>query len=335
MLIASIERKVRVYVKNGSGIPEFFKITQRLFESIAADFPAARERIEVRIEDGEAGLEEGLGWADVLFTYRFPTAGLRRRAPGLRWIQLTGAGLDHLLPLDWLPSDIALTTASGAHRPAVDEFVTAAILSLSNRFTEMMSNQHRRQWELAHSSVVGGRTALMVGVGGIGGAAAEACKLLGMRTVGVRPSGRPHPFVDVMHSVEQLAEVLPSADFVVVAVPKTPDTLMMLHQGHLRRFKRGAYLVSFARSGIVDEMALVNLLEVGHIAGAVLDVENPKDVPFDDRLWGAPNLLIVPHCGTNDPATYTPQTVRIFFRNLERYLAGEVLANRVEPARCY
>lgn len=322
-------------MKNGSGIPEFFRITPQLFASIGAEFPQARERIELRIEDGDTGLESGLRWAQILFTYRFPTQALRQRAPALRWIQLTGAGLDHLLPLDWLPADIALTTASGAHRPAVDEFIMAAVLALNRRFTEMMTQQRERRWQFAHNRVVRGKTALVIGVGAIGGAAAESCKKLGMRTIGVRRSRRPHPFVDAMHGIEDLEALLPEADYVIVAVPKTPQSLGTLRRRHLERLKPGSGLINLGRLGIVDDAALVELLQSGHLAGAIYDLENPESVPFDARLWSARNLLIVPHCATNDPASFTPNTVRIFYQNLERHLAGRPLANRVDAARGY
>jgi phosphoglycerate dehydrogenase-like enzyme len=324
------DKKLKVYVENITNIPEFFLITSERFEAVAKNFPAARERIDVEIGFDGDGLEEGLKSADILVGWQFPTEDISKRAPNLRWIQTIGAGVDHLLPLDWLPSNIILNNASGAHRPAVDEFMMASVLMLNNRFVEMMTNQKKKRWQYTHSHIIKGKTALLVGVGAAGGAAAESFKKLEMKTIGVRQSGKSHPFIDEMHGTDDLHDVLPRADFVVITVPKTSTNLGLLGRRELEMLKPGACIISLGRLGIIDDDALIDLLEKGHIAGAVFDLEDPDEVPFDERLWTAPNLLIVPHCGTNDPDLYTMNSVRIFFENLERYIAGKELENIID-----
>lgn len=328
-------KKLNVYVENVTNIPEFFLYTKERFESVAKAFPAARNKINLRIGYDGKGLEAGLKWADVLIGWEFPTDNLSDRAPRLRWIHTIGAGVDHLLPLDWLPESVVLTNASGAHRPAVDEFMMAAVLMLNHRFVEMMTQQRNKVWQYAHSTIIRGKTALLIGVGATGGAAAEVFKTLGMKVIGVRPSRKAHPSVDEMYGVGDLLEVLPRADFVVLTAPKTRDSAGLLGRRELELFKPGASLINLGRLGLVDDNALIELLEKRHIASAVYDLEDPRDVPFDERLWTTPNLLIVPHCGTNDPNLYTMNSVRIFFENLERYIAGQELENVVDRRKEY
>lgn len=329
------DKKLKVYVENVTSIPEFFLFTPERFEAGAKNFPAARDKIDVRIGYDGKGLEEGMKWADVLIGWQFPTDQFAKRAPNLRWIYIIGAGVDHLLPLDWLPSNVTLSNASGAHRPAIDELMMAAVLALNNRFLEMMTQQRNKVFRMLHSSVITGKTALMIGVGATGGAAAEMFKKLEMKTIGVRTSRKPHPAIDEMYGPEDLHKVLPRADFVVLTVPKTKANMGILGRHELELFKKGASLINISRLGMVDDNALINLLEKGHIGGAVYDLEDPHDVPFDERLWTAPNLMIIPHCGSNDPNLYTKNAVRIFFENLERYIAGKELDNVIDPkAEC-
>jgi glyoxylate/hydroxypyruvate reductase len=328
--MAKEQNKLNVYIENVTNIPEFFVYTPERFESVAKKFPDLRKKIDVRIGYDGKGLEEGMKWADVLIGWQFPTKNFAEMAPNLRWIYIIGAGVDHLLPLDWLPSNVILSNASGAHRPAIDELMMAAVLALNNRFLEMVTQQHKKVFRMAHSTIIKGKTALMIGVGATGGAAAEMFKKLQMKTIGVRPSRKPHPAIDEMHGTEDLHKLLPRADFVVLTAPKTKANMGLLGRRELELFKKGAYLINLGRLGLVDDNALINLLEKGHIGGVIYDLEDPHDVPFDEGLWTAPNLMIIPHCGSNDPTLYTINSVRIFFENLERYIAGKELENVID-----
>jgi phosphoglycerate dehydrogenase-like enzyme len=325
-------RKLKVFVDNTTikaypgGLWDFFVVTPEIFESAGAKFPGLRSKIDVEFGSDFEALDKGLETADILISWEFPRKDLAKRAPKLRWIFTVGAGIDHLLPLDWLPPNVTLTHASGSHRPAAEETIMASILMLNSRFVDMMTNQRKKHYQYLYRSVVRGKTLLMVGVGQMGTAAAEVGKSLGMKTIGVRPSKRPHPSIDEMYGPEDLLGVLPRADFVVVTVPKTPENVGFIGRRELEHFKRGAYLINFGRYEIVDYNALIDLLEKGHIASAVCDLDDPKGVKWDERLWNTPNLFIIPHSANNDPQAYSPTCMRIFYEELERFVATKPLA---------
>ena len=103
----------------------------------------------------------------------------------------------------------------------------------------------------------------------------------------------------------------------------------------LQLMKRGAGLVNLSRHEIVDEEALADLLGDGHLSGAIFDLEDPKLVPSSPRLWTTDNIILVPHCLTNDPDRFISNSLSIFFDNLDRYLSAKPLLNRVDPQEEY
>ena len=327
--------KAKIYIANMRSLGDVFDMTPSLFESVAARYPDVADRVEVEFDYDLEGFEDGIRSAEILIGWEFPRDRIFDLAPTLRWIQLMGAGVDHVLPLDWLPANVKLTTAAGAHAIMAGEVLAMSVMMLNNDIPAFMTNQRQSRWQPLFSGPITGKTVLLIGVGGIGGTAAERCKALGMHVVGVRPSDRPHAAVDEMFGVDQLLEVLPRADFVIVSVPLTSQTRGLLGQREFELVKPGAGLINLGRHSIVDEGALIEALESGRLAGAIQDVEDPSEVPWDPRLWSTPNLLIIPHCATNDPATFKEHILEVFFENLRGYLAGEPMKTQVDPAREY
>lgn len=146
--------------------------------------------------------------AHVLFGWRFDRVDLAEKAPHLRWVHSHGAGINHLMPLDWLPPGAVLTNSRGVHGEKADEYAFMAILMLNNRMPRIMNNQSRTRWEQPFSSSATGKTLLVVGVGHIGGGAAKWAKRFGMTVLGIRRTGRPHRHVDEMHVPAALPKLL-------------------------------------------------------------------------------------------------------------------------------
>ena len=286
-----------------------------------------------------------LGWladADALVTSndvirdpRFPIGDLAGAAPRLRWIHIIGAGIEPLLPLDWLPAGVTLTNNSGVHVEKMRESAMMALLMLNARLPAIVTNQRKARWDPIFTSRIVGKTVLIVGVGDMGGAAARAARGLGLRVIGVRRSGAAHPDVERMVPTAALDAVLPEADFVVLAVPLTPDTANLIDRRRIGLMKAGAGVLNVGRAGSLDHTALAEALASGRLSGAVLDVFDPEPLPVSAPLWHADNVVLTQHVTSDDLDEYLPKTYELVFANAARLLRGEPLLNAVDPARGY
>jgi phosphoglycerate dehydrogenase-like enzyme len=333
---ADSRRRLRVHVAALTSQNEVFWVTPERFAAAVARHADVGRRIDVDFSWDLEGFAEAVADADALIGWRFPQAELARLAPRLRWIQLTGAGHEHLQPFDWLPRGVALTTNSGAHAPKAGEFAATAILMLNNDLPFLMTNQRKARWEQSFSSGIEGKTLAVIGVGAMGGAAARWAKQrLKMHVLGVRRSGRGHRYVDTMYRPGELDRVLPEADFVLVTAPLTRETEALIDRRALASMKRGAGLINMGRARVVDYVALADELRSGRLRGAVLDVFDPEPLPADSPLWSTPNLVISPHVSSDDVGNYIDRTLDVFFANVRRFLSNRPLRNRVVKARQY
>ncbi|HEV2546416.1 MAG TPA: D-2-hydroxyacid dehydrogenase [Stellaceae bacterium] len=273
---------------------------------------------------------------DVVRDPKFPIRDLASVAPQLRWIHIIGAGVEPLLPLDWLPRDVILTNNSGVHVEKTRESAMMALLMLNARLPTIATNQRNRHWDQIFTPLIAGRTALVIGVGDMGTAVARAAKELGLRVVGVRRTrGSAHPQVDAMISVDALDLALPKADFVILTTPLTPETRNLLDRRRIALMKTGAGIFNIGRAACVDHDALAEALRSGALSGAVLDVHDPEPLPASSPLWHIDNLLIIPHVTSDDLDSYLPKTFDLVFSNWARLIRGEPLLNVVDRVRGY
>jgi len=169
--------------------PALFHLTEERWRAAAKRHAAAAKRLHVTIGwDGDI-IGEALKTADVMIDNSPPRDDLRSRAPRLKWIQTTGAGVDGLLPLDWLPSDIALTNNRGAHGPKAEESCAMAISLLNARLPQMIAAQRNHVWQPVYTTPVAGKTVVVIGFGDLGQGAGRAAKKLGARVIAVTRSG--------------------------------------------------------------------------------------------------------------------------------------------------
>jgi glyoxylate/hydroxypyruvate reductase A len=320
--------QIHFHVENARALGPVFEATPERVAAALARHPALGQKLRVTIGyDGDI-IERELATAQVIFAWNFDRRNLAQRAPHLKWVHAHGAGVNHLMPLDWLPPGAVLTNSRGVHGERASEYAVMALLMLNNRVPEMVANQRRGRWEQVFNSSIAGKTLLIIGVGSVGGGVARWAKRFGLRVVGVRRSGKPHRSVDAMHRPEDLPKLLPFADFVLVAAPHTSATHHLLGAPEIALLKRGAGLVNYSRANLVDYDALRQRLERGEIS-AVLDVFDPEPLPAASPLWQTPNLILTPHSSSDDTELYTPKTLDLVMRNMERLIAGKALRNRV------
>ena len=328
------ERQIHLHVENSPDVNEVFDISASRVRDALARHPEIAARVRISIGYGGDILDRELATADAVFCWDFDRRCLRRRAPSLRWVHAHGAGVSHMMPLDWLPPGAVLTNSRGVHGQRATEYAFMAILMLNNRIPEMIVNQQRAHWQKAFNTGIEEKTLLIVGVGHIGSGVAAWAKRAGMRVLGIRRTGKPRRNVDEMHRPGSLHALLPRADFVLVSAPHTDASHHLIGARELAMLKPGAGLVNYSRARLVDYDALRAKLEAGEVS-AVLDVFDPEPLPASSPLWHTPNLIITPHCSSDDRDEYTPRTLDLVFRNMQRFIEGRPLVNRVSRKHQY
>ncbi|HZE41990.1 MAG TPA: 2-hydroxyacid dehydrogenase [Stackebrandtia sp.] len=239
---------------------------------------------------------------------------------GLKVVQLMSAGADVWEPL--VPRSVILCDAMGVHTASTSEWTVAAILASLRGFDDFARAQHRREWRTARRDTLAGKRVLIVGAGDIGGAIARRVEVFEAEPVLVARRAR-----DGVHGVDELPELLPSADIVVMIVPLTDATRGMVDAAFLARMRDGALLVNAARGPVVDTDALVAEVAAGRLRAA-LDVTDPEPLPEDHPLWTLEGVLITPHVG-GAIRDVLHNMYALVGDQLRRYAAGEPLRNIV------
>ncbi len=317
-----------------------FNVTPAMWQAACGRHPAAAALVEATMGTDEAAFMRALGTADAVMTWTGQARKLmidRRPKIGsqLKLVQLTSAGLDRLAPFDWVPAGVHLCNNSGVHGEKAGQWGIMAVLMLANAMPFFATKQREGIWAKRFCHTVAGRTLVVVGPGDLGSDTARHARHFGMKVIGVRARDLPHPHCDRVVTVDQLDSVLPEADCVVLSMPLTPQSKGLFDRRRLSLMKPGAGLVNMARGTVIDQDALADLLESGHLGGAVIDVAVPEPLPPGHRLWTVPNLAIVPHVSSDDPDTYTPKTLDILLVNLAALSRGDRPPTAIDTERWY
>jgi glyoxylate/hydroxypyruvate reductase A len=281
---------------------------------------------------------ELLGEAEVCFDFDWEDPSrLPQRAPHLRWIQATSAGIAQFMSRTGLDSSpIVATTAAGVHAAPLAEWVLTGVLHFVKNVPDLQARQAAHRWERMAIGSLAGRRALVVGLGHVGSRVAVTLASLGVEVWGAgRPGGSYSiPELARIGSTADLAELLPHCDIIVLACPLTPDTLGLVGGPEMALLPTGAILVNVARGQVVDEPALIEALRSRRLAGAVLDVATVEPLPVDSPLWDLDNVLVCPHSAST-LATENATLVDLFLDNLDRFSAGQPLRNLFRAERGY
>jgi len=240
----------------------------------------------------------------------------------LEVVQTMTAGVDNVRPL--VSQGVTLCNGRGIHDASTAELALTLILASLRRIPDFVRLQERREWGQAFTPALADKRVLIVGYGAIGAAIEARLRPFETEVVRVARTARGSG-PDQVHGFCELPRLLPEADVVVLIVPLTEETRGLVDAGFLAQMKDGSLLVNMARGAVVVTDDLVAELEAGRLSAAVdvVDVEPP---PADHPFWDAPNLLMTPHVGGASSAFF-PRAYRLVREQLERYAAGEPLAN--------
>ncbi len=271
--------------------------------------------------------------AEALITLHTPQ-DLMTLAPRLRWIQGLGAGVEQFVRAGVSLERVVVTNASGVSAGSMAEFVIGRLLQIWKRFREAEAHQRAHAYVQTYGRTFAGSTLGIVGMGSIGSAVAERARAFGLRVLGLKRSYRPGDTSDLAEQLfgpGQLHEMLAQCDAVIVAAPATEETRHLIDAAALAAMRPGSALVNVARGSLVDEPALIQALESGHLAAAVLDVFEQEPLPKESPLWDLANVYISAHSSVSTDR-YLDDVFDLFLDNLARYVAGQPLRNRVDMA---
>lgn len=281
--------------------------------------------------------------AEVYFGFGIPRL-LFLEARRLKWVHSAAAGVGSVLYSEMVNSDVSFTNSAGIHAIPIAEYVVAGILHFLRGLDFAVDQQRRTEWNktpfvrldsvLREMDTV---RALIVGVGGLGGATAQRLSALGARCTGVRRRvglGAPPGFERVI-GLDQLDAELPSHDVVVLAAPLTDETKGLMTAERLSVLPPSAIIVNVARGALIDDDALVERLTSGRLRGAVLDVFREEPLPPTSPLWQVRQILLTPHVSPVSPGRFWPRQLDLFIDNWSRYTNGQALRNAVDKRAGY
>ena len=339
------DKKIKIHVKNNHWAPgsfptdaegeKNFTITKEHLNEALKGFPEIKDKLEIFVDWDEENFEKSMSNSDVLLAWNFPTKNLKKISPYLKWIHVVSAGVEHLLPLDWMFDDLVLTNSSGAHAKKAGEYGLMAILMLQNHMTKIVTNQKKKEFVSLFSNPIAGKTVVVVGTGSLGSSMAKHVKSLGANVIGVNKRGRAVEGCNEVITIENINNVLPNADFLYLAVPETPYTKNLINKEKLNMLKPTCGIVNVGRQSVMDYEVLSEKLNNNEIAGAILDVFTHEPLDKSSNLWDTPNLILTPHVSSDDNGSYVKLTLDIFVKNLKLFIENKELLNQIDKKLGY
>ena len=310
----------------------FAHVAYRLGERFALR-NAGLNAFEVRSPDE---LNARIAEVDVLVCSGLWRNELIAQAPKLAFIQSISAGTDQYARAALKAAGIRVASAQGVNERAVAEHAMALMLAMVRKIPQARENQTAKKWrgmigELAlREDELGGKTLLIVGMGRIGSRLGTLARAFDMRVIATkRDPSKGAGCADKVVGPGGFLGVLPEADIVALTCPLTPQTENLIDASALAAMKPSAYLINVARGRVVNEPALVDVLEAGRIAGAALDCAWEEPLAPTSGLWSVPNLLITPHTA-GETRRYEDNVIDLLLENLGRMWRGEAaLKNQV------
>jgi D-3-phosphoglycerate dehydrogenase len=271
--------------------------------------PGTEERLIERIADAEVVL-------NIRSSSRF-TAQVFEACPRLRMLSLWGTGTDNVDLAAAARHGVIVTNTPGVSAISIAEHTLALLFAVARRIPQGDAATRRGEWIRGQSVELNGKTCGIIGLGAIGARFARLASAIGMRVIGWTMHQRPVSGVEMV----DLDALYRASDVVSMHLRFSPDTRGFVGVREFALMKRSAILINTARGAIIDEAALLEALESGHIAGAGLDVFATEPLPPGHALTKLANVVLTPHC-----AGITPEALeaglRMAVENIRAFLSG-------------
>lgn len=275
--------------------------------------------------------DKELAQMQIVMTYGYDiTPELVSKMSRLQWLHVGQSGMDPL-PLDLLEKkQVFITNSRGINSSTISEYVLCAMLNVVRKTFLYAEQAKRKIWDSElQIDELSEKTAGIFGMGSAGKEIAKRAKAFGMRVLGVDIFTSKVPFVDQMFLPYQRQEVLSQCDFVVLSLPLLASTAGMIDRDEFSVLPNSAWIINVGRGQLINTDALIDAIDAGEIAGAVLDVFTEEPLLADDKLWTRENIWITPHTAGDHFHQYQPRMVDIIRHNLAHYPHYEQMQNPV------
>lgn len=299
-----------------------------------ADLQSASSQVKIVAATRDTLLREVTD-ADAIFGTISPE--LIKAGKNLKWVQTYSAGVENVRSDELLSSKIILTNAKIIQGPNIADHALALLLTLTRQIDRAVIHRQTGTWQANEYKPIElrGKTAVIIGVGGIGSQIAVRAGGFGMRILGVDPKDIPYiREIEKVVPPDRLDTVIPEADVVFISAPDSPGSRGMFGKRQFELMKKGAYFITVSRGRLYDTDALVETLKASKLAGVGLDVTNPEPLPAEHPLWKFSNVIITPHvAGQSDQVQ--KRRVELLKENIKRFVAGEPMLNVVDKDKGY
>ena len=321
---------MKILVINNMLEQKHFDLIKQTVQSLDAD-------TEVYFYKSEQEIPQSNFNAEIIYGF---APSIVKTSKNLKWLCVPWAGVDSLMvPGYFANEECLLTNSAGAYGVSIAEHMIAAALVMMRRLNEFFEETRNGQWlsPRAQKSLKDSRITVL-GTGDIGTTFAKRAQAFEpAQIIGVCRSGKSNQTVyDKVIPVTELDSILPETDLLAMSLPSTPETKGILSRERLALLPQGAYIVNVGRGSAIDEAALAENLESGHLGGAALDVFQTEPLPKDSMLWHTKNLIITPHVAGNMTLPYTKdKNVEMFLEDLQNFVKGQPLHYLVDKRLGY
>ena len=338
-------KKIKIHVKNNHWAPgsfptdiegeKVFTITNSHFDKAFEKFPEIKKKVDIFFDWDEDNFNSSMASSNILIAWNFTTSNLKKISPNLKWIHCISAGINHLIPLDWMHEGLVLTNNSGIHSKKAGEYGLMSVLMLQNHLPKIITNQKNKKFISLFSNPISGKTVVVIGTGALGGSMIKLLAPLGAKIIGVNKKGRSIEGCSKICTIDKIDNILPEADILYLALPETSETKNLINHNRLNLLKPSCGIVNIGRQSVMDYEALCEKLKKNELAGAILDVFDPEPIDSNSKLWDTPNLVITPHVSSDDGESYVRLTLELFIKNLKLFIENKPLVNQIDKKLGY
>ncbi len=216
--------------------------------------------------------------------------------PNLNFIQLTSVGTERV-PMEIIKRrGIRVYNIRTAYAGPMAEFALCGLLNIYKNTSSFIANQSNHVWEKDRGILeLAGKKALILGYGNVGKCIAKRLNAFDVKVIGMRRSKTTEEYCEEIVTIDELDDIISDIDIFFMCLPQNDATYHVIDSKRLYNMKNSAAIINIARGHLIEEDALIKLLDAGKFLGVALDVFEHEPLPLTSKLWNYDNVYITPH----------------------------------------